>query len=368
MIKRLFKVFEGNILITVSKKHFAMKPWWKHILVIVFGLLVYLTIIAINDVYSPKWNRWERGWLVNIVEIVMSIGLSYGCVIIADGWERRQRIRRKDFRFGSLVSEFLLVFLSVFLFINVIGGPIMEVIDNYDLHDFIVINVIAGLFTLTYYFVIRGNFYIKEYIASRIKLEKLENDKVKEELKYLKNQIHPHFLFNALNTIYFQMEESVEQAKKSVEMFSDLLRYRLYDNQGEKTTLQKELDFVKNYIAFEKLRHTDRLKIDLSIPDVPPDIEIYPFLINPGIENAFKYVGGEMKINIGIKIKKEQLLLRVENSTDSDQVRARDESRGIGLNNLRRRLELLYPGKFVLINRELPGWYECELTLNLDAN
>lgn len=344
-----------------------MKPWWKHILIIVFGLLFYFTITAINDVYSPKWNRWERGWLINMIEVVMCIGLSYGCVFIAERWEKYQRNKLQGFYLGRLFIELLLVFLSVFLFVNIIGGPIMEVTDKYDLHDFIVVNVVAGLFTLTYYFIIRGNFYLKEYIRNRIKLEKLENDKIREELKYLKSQIHPHFLFNALNTIYFQMDESVGQAKKSVEMFSDLLRYRLYDNQGERTSLQKELDFVKSYIAFERLRHTDKLKIDITTPEVTPEIEVYPFLINPSIENAFKYVGGEMWIRIEIILKDMQLIVRVENSKSTEEMKLPESSSGIGLNNLRRRLELLYPGKFELTNKDFPDRYQCELKIDLHA-
>ena len=341
-----------------------MKKLSKHILILLFSFLAYFIITSINDVYSPNWSRWGRGWEVNAVEIALSICLTYGCVYIAEWWERRKRKSTTHFSPWMLSKELLSVFLTAFLWVNLFGGPIMEVLDNYDLHDFVVVNVISGLFTLNYYFILRGNFYIKQYIDNKLLLEKLEKDKINEELKYLKNQIHPHFLFNALNTIYFQMDESVANAKQSVEKFSNLLRYRLYDNREEKTTLQKELDFISDYISFERLRHSEDLKLKVTLPENVEGIKTYPFLFMPFLENAFKFLGGDKMIELTIEVSNSKLRMTVKNSVDA-VVAKETKKGGIGLTNLKRRLELLYPGKHELVHGQEGDYYIGSLSIDL---
>ncbi len=341
-----------------------MKKVSKHIIILLISFLAYFIITSINDVYSPNWSRWGRGWEVNAIEITMSIITTYGCVFIAEWWERKKRSSAIRFTPWVLFKELLSVFLTVFLWVNLFGGPIMEAIDNYDLHDFIVVNVISGLFTLNYYFILRGNFYIRQYIDHKLLLEKLEKDKINEELKYLKNQIHPHFLFNALNTIYFQMDESVANAKLSVEKFSNLLRYRLYDNREEKTSLQKELDFISDYISFEKLRHSEDLKLKVTLPENVADIKTYPFLFMPFLENAFKFLGGEKMIELNITLTNSQLRMEVKNSMGAGMP-GETKKGGIGLTNLKRRLELLYPGKHELVHGQQGDYYIGSLTIDL---
>ena len=97
---------------------------------------------------------------------------------------------------------------------------------------------------MLYFAIVRGNQYLKNYVGQKIQLEKIANDQLQTELKFLKAQYHPHFLFNALNTIYFQMDDNVAEAKKTVEKFSELLSYQLYDQQ-QTVPISQEIDYLK---------------------------------------------------------------------------------------------------------------------------
>ncbi|NJO91145.1 MAG: histidine kinase, partial [Chloroflexia bacterium] len=148
-------------------------------------------------------------------------------------------------------------------------------------------------------------------------------------------------MFNALNTIYFQMDESVDAAKQSIEKLSDLLRYRLYDDDSVKVSLAKEIEYLKKYIQFQAIRSSESLKITTKFDQPHNGEQVYPFLFLPCIENAFKYVSGEMWIDIALSIKNSNIEFAVSNSIDS-KVLEMSNSRGIGLQNLEKRLALLY--------------------------
>lgn len=109
---------------------------------------------------------------------------------------------------------------------------------------------------------IRNRILFKSLIEQSLQLEKVKVDQLETELKFLKSQYHPHFLFNALNTIYFQVDENNKVAKQSIEQLSDLLRYQLYDIEKE-VTMEQEINYLRSYIAFQQLRMSERLMLDL---------------------------------------------------------------------------------------------------------
>lgn len=190
-----------------------------------------------------------------------------------------------------------------------------------------------------------GNFFIKAYIDNKLQLERLARDKAEEELKFLKGQYQPHFLFNALNTIYFQMDESIEDAKSSIEKLSDLLRYRLYEDDSNKVLLADEIKYLEKYIQFQSIRSSEQLKINTNF-DKPIDGEtVYPFLFLPLVENAFKFVSGDMWININLGFNGSKVDFEVTNSIDNGIFKTYSNG-GIGLQNLEKRLKLLYKEKY----------------------
>ena len=194
-----------------------------------------------------------------------------------------------------------------------------------------------------------------------MQIEKMKNENLQTELKFLKAQYHPHFLFNALNTIYFQMDDDVPGAKKTVGKFSELLRYQLYDQQGL-VRVQKELNHLKNFVDVQKERMSEKLNFEWKIDEGLRDGKVYPLLFLPLVENAFKYVGGRYEINIAAYKENDRISFIVRNSTCKKQ---QNNKTGIGLENLKRRLTLLYPNNHSLTAKGDEDIFIAELKIPL---
>ncbi|MGE5106892.1 MAG: sensor histidine kinase [Sphingobacteriales bacterium] len=200
-------------------------------------------------------------------------------------------------------------------------------------------------------------------------LELLEKERVKNELDYLKAQINPHALFNSLNTIYGHIDKSNQVARNVLLHFSELLRYQLYDCGAEKVNLEKEVEYVTNYVAFQRLRKSENLVVNLEIVNIEPGLNIAPLLLVVLIENAFKFVsnfsGKENKIVIKIFMAGTTLHSSFFNTKEIQQPATSANSNGIGIVNLKRRLELLYPQKYKLTTNMDNDFYETNLTIDL---
>jgi LytS/YehU family sensor histidine kinase len=198
-------------------------------------------------------------------------------------------------------------------------------------------------------------------------LELSEKEKIENELNFLKAQINPHALFNSLNTIYGQIDKNNTVAKNTLLQFSELLRYQLYDCSAEKVPLEKELAYIKNYVSFQQLRKGENLKVSVELCQVDPRLEIAPLLWIVLIENAFKHVsnfsGAENKISIQAYMEKADLVFLITNTTEVSGRPFPKEMSGIGMINLNRRLELLYPRKYDLNIQHDQGLYQAKLTL-----
>jgi hypothetical protein len=200
--------------------------------------------------------------------------------------------------------------------------------------------------------------------------KELEKDKVTSELSFLKAQINPHFFFNTLNNIYVLTAEDPKVAGEAIHQLSKMMRYLLYDTQQGKNMLSQEIAFVKNYISLMKLRLTDVVKINLDTPNNLHDMPLAPMLLLPFVENAFKHGISATQpsyINITILQKDKLLDITVNNSLMKDNSVSLEINSGIGLVNTRRRLDLLYPGKYKLdINdSNAANEYSVHLTLDL---
>lgn len=204
---------------------------------------------------------------------------------------------------------------------------------------------------------------IWENQKQRIKAELQEN-----ELKNLKNQLNPHFLFNTLNNIYALIPISQEKAQKSVHELSQLLRYTLYDNENREVPLEKELRFVKNYISLMQLRMNSYTTLNTLINENEGKGKfIAPLLFITLIENAFKHgISGNKPsfIDIFITVQDNSVNCTVRNSyfpkTDSDK-----SGSGIGITNLKRQLNILYPKRHSFTITKINNQYISELTIYL---
>lgn len=338
-----------------------MRFFWKYIFPAIFGLIIYTSIRLVNDIQGG-FQFWKRPLLVNAIEIGSAIIVSYMLQFLVDFFIRRfNKSNIGVIRGKAIVREFAIVYFSSAVLLNVTMVPMVAFTDDgLQLNDFVLLNIIPILYVLLYFAIVRGNHYLKAYVDNRLLLEKITNDQLQTELKFLKAQYHPHFLFNALNTIYFQMDESIDAAKKSVEKFSELLRYQIYDQQ-QKVAIRQEIEYLNNFIDLQKVRTSDKLNLQTYFDPRLNGQQVYPLLLLPLVENAFKYVGGEYEINIRATVEGDKLNFEVINSIPTTGMQIKGG--GIGLENLKRRLALLYPGKHQLLIQKDEQKFAASLTL-----
>ncbi|HXD77052.1 MAG TPA: sensor histidine kinase [Puia sp.] len=199
-------------------------------------------------------------------------------------------------------------------------------------------------------------------------LETLERDRVRSELDYLKAQINPHALFNSLNTIYGHIDKHNQVARNILLQFSELLRYQLYDCTADKVGLQKEIGYIQNYVAFQRLRKDERLIVHFKVGEIGERLSIAPLMLVVLIENAFKFVSSfpDRPNKICIEIFTSGSLLHAHFlNTCEPQIADGGSCSGIGIVNLRRRLELLYNRKYEMKAHSDYDCYETNLTIDL---
>ncbi|WP_242527874.1 sensor histidine kinase [Allomuricauda sp. CAU 1633] len=174
--------------------------------------------------------------------------------------------------------------------------------------------------------------------------KKVENEKVSSELQFLKTQLNPHFLFNSLNAIYSLTVKNSRTASDAIISLSELMRYMLYETDKEMVPLGKELEYIKNYVQLQRLRLSDSANVNLKISGEYKGKEIPPVLFISFIENAFKYgtdYEGKTYVDINFTIANNSIHFRVENKIGVQ--RKEDPNSGVGLENIKNRLKLLYP-------------------------
>ena len=198
--------------------------------------------------------------------------------------------------------------------------------------------------------------------------KELEKEKLNSELAFLKTQISPHFFFNTLNNIYALIGINVEDSQKAVLTLSKLMRYLLYETEQGNTRLSSEISFMKNYIDLMKLRMSDKISLKVFFPDTFEDINIPPLLFIPFIENAFKHGISYREtslIDISIQIVDNSLNFRCANNIVNTGEKSEINNSGIGLENVNKRLNLLFPDKHVLKITETDLLYEILLCINI---
>jgi sensor histidine kinase YesM len=347
-----------------------MKSFWKYVFPPLFGLLIYATLRVINDSMSPEFKFWKRPWSVTAIEIIFVLASGYITIYAFDKiFKYYDKTLQQTIGYKTILRELCWVVIITEVISNVIITPMVALTDDgLSWADVAQINIIPLLYCLVYYAVVRSNKLLQAYVNNKLLLEKMTNDHLQTELKFLKAQYHPHFLFNALNTVYFQMDENVAEAKKSIEKFSELLRYQLYDQQ-QTVPVSRELHYLQNFIELQKVRSSDKLQLQVYFDPLLNSEQVYPLLFLPLVENAFKYAGGDYRITIEARKKDDHILFAVENSVPEETAWIKENSslprNGIGLENLKRRLELLYPAKhtFTAIQKENSFFAAIQLPL-----
>jgi two-component system LytT family sensor kinase len=340
-----------------------MKFFWKYLFPPLYGLFFYTIVRLVSDLTNQD-KFWDRRLEQNIAEVTGVILFSYLMTRIPHYYVRKFSRKGGQPDGRAIFLEFGQILLTAIVLGTATSSLIHVAANDYPIgiDDLVIANVLVSLFMLLHYAILRGNTFIKAFIEQKLLVEKVRNDQLQTELKFLKAQYHPHFLFNALNTIYFQMDEDVAAAKHSVEKFSELLRYQLYDQQ-QTVPVSQEIHYLTNFIQLQQTRSSEKLQLDVHFDEDLNGQQVYPLLFLPLVENAFKYVGGDYHLRISASLERSIIRLEVENAVPAEIPLKKEK--GIGLENLKRRLELLYPGRHSLLAEKKGNTFVAVLTLEL---
>jgi tetratricopeptide (TPR) repeat protein len=204
------------------------------------------------------------------------------------------------------------------------------------------------------------------FMFYKSKIRKMQTNNLQAELRFLKNQINPHFLFNILNSIYVLTQTDAEKASNLILKLSNIIRYQLYECTTDLVPLQGEINFITDYLEIQKIRSSHKLKLHFTQRGNAEELFIAPMVLMVFIENAFKFgvepAISEATIRIDLVLEPSTIKFRIENSIPADP--GKIVKGGIGLQNVQRRLDLLYPGKYQLIKNSDPAIFLAELTIH----
>ena len=216
---------------------------------------------------------------------------------------------------------------------------------------------------------------VLEKIAARQYIDAMEKQRIRNELDFLKAQFNPHFLFNSINSIYGHIDRRNGKARSMLLSFSELLRYQLYECNVDKIVIEKEIQYIRNYVALQQERKEESLRVRLDIAEDVRGFTVAPLLLITFVENAFKYVSNNDdragEVEISLRRKGAGLLFRVYNTTDEGMaVRGIGigETGGIGIANARRRLDLQYPDAHELTIADKGDSFEVNLHLTISSH
>jgi sensor histidine kinase YesM len=326
--------------------------------VVSFNILRLITDIPNHDPF------WTGGILLHLTSLIATI-LSYYLFdfLVRLSIKNRWFVRKNHF---DIIKEYTFVILFQLAGINLLlywGEKAGIFYFGNPVRDYLIANIVNLPLYILYYTALNRETIETEYREQLMLVEKMKVEKLESELKLLQSQYRPHFLFNALNTVYFQVNSENREAKQTIEQLSDLLRYQLY-NINQEVTLEQEINYLTNYIEFQKQRMPDCLKLQFNLNVQNKEQKIHPLLFQPLLENAFKYVGGDYRIDIEMKQSGNELVFKIANSIPENGI-THSKKGGIGLINLQRRLDLLYSNKYVLKTEKREHLYNVLLSLEL---
>ena len=249
--------------------------------------------------------------------------------------------------------------------------PLSAVLDGINLLD--ASNIKEKVYNnfVTQFFLVLASIALKsvvDYLNIQKKLAEVGKQKVEAELNFLKSQINPHFLFNSLNAVYFLIDKTNVPARAALHKFSEMLRYQLYECNGERIPIEKEIAYLKDYVALQQLRVSNNTSVKFDCGTEVNNFSIEPLLLIPFVENSFKHLSHfnqekQNEVHIAISRNNGSLQFSVYNTTEWNNRQTGDG--GIGLDNVKKRLNLLYPGKHNFSITEKQDWFGIDLTLSL---
>ena len=336
---------------------FFIKYKLHHLIIwmLIFGLWFFLR----HDDYTLEATAFKVT-LIKVTDLALMVYITNYLLI------PKLLYKRKYFWFG--LSFIAMILISSIVKMNILA----RVMHSPDL-----LNLAENLKTRVYDNVIPHFFLVlsgaafklmRDYTKMQQSMVEMAKEKAEAELNFLKSQINPHFLFNSLNSVYFLIEKSNIDARGALHKFSDMLRYQLYEMNDNTVPVEKEIQYLEDYIDLQKLRKDDNYVIEFNCsPDVKGFL-IEPLLLIPFVENAFKHISHHKNqlnfIKLNLTMVKGEFNFRIENSKEPAE-KITERHSGIGLANVKRRLSLLYPEKHKLKINNGIGIFNVELNIKI---
>lgn len=346
----------------------------KKSFLLLYAIIWILVLISpyfryIQDISPNAWNRMIGDW-TNLFLLLLLFLVNLFVLV------PRLLFNDKRSQYFVIVTAMILAVSVISLIIHPIGPPHPSGLSNppQEIHLENTFNILPFLGTILNNLIsallIIGSstaFELEYKWRSEQKLRKdAEKEQLKTNLALLRHQVSPHFFMNTLNNIHSLIEMDKEKAQDAIERLSTLMRYLLYDSAQNTINLKKEIDFIHSFISLMQLRHSDEVEVTTQIPEQIPDMQIPPMLFISLIENAFKHgtcYPLKSYIHFELQLDKTQLRCNIKNSKHPRKGDYHGEYSGIGLDNIRESLELLYQNDYQLDIFDKENEFEVRLTL-----
>ena len=364
---------DQHLFIFSEEKKFR---WQRHLVFWIFWWLFFGILYSYTAKFSflPSLDRLPIALVDSLFFLTSHMFLTYSLMYFV--------IPRYVIKglYVQAIGWILLLFIMTACISAVIGTYFLPIV-RYHLFDVQKWDSINTSFLLSLLAGLRGGITIGG-LAAAIKLMKhwyiknqrnmqLQNENTAAQLQLLKAQVHPHFLFNTLNNIYSYTQTTSPVAAKMITSLSDLLRFILYESDQTVVSLEKELKLVKDYIELEEIRYGNKLDLQIDLPDLTNDLYIAPLLLLPLIENCFKHGTSQLIdhpwISLSIQLKGQQMKMKLINGK-AFEPEPKSLTQGIGIENVIKRLSLIYPGRHELTFTNEADVFIVNLRIELQPN
>lgn len=339
-----------------------MHKVWKYKLDHLAFWLVTILFYAFNRIYLIQ----QAGAALYLID-VLAHNLLLAAVCYLNIYYLFERYFRKE-KYLAYIISILLLLSAYTIFQNGLDTWLITYTNTTGAR--------GNFFFNTYYNASIGIFYLaftlslelsKRWYRQQLVLHQMQTEKLQAELEYLKAQLNPHFLFNSINTIYFQIDKSNTDARESLQKFSELLRYQLYECNEDRIPIEKEVSYLESYVDLQRLRKSDKHSIIFNSDESAKNFSIAPLLLLPFVENAFKHLSSssDMKNRVEVNLQRENGSFKFSVLNSLGPPATTDRKPGIGLKNVRRRLDLLYENRYQLNIQKRDSDFLVELQIQI---
>lgn len=339
----------------------SQKTWLLHVAFwCMYSSFFFYHISFRGGEMQTDWDRIIKDLSFQVFSMMFIAYLNY--FFFLPRFLKRRNIWRYMLEFLPVLIVFSYFVVEVKIYILESSGLHFKFIHSSKFYVNITLNT---LFLVVFIGLLK---FVEDWFELEAARKEIENERLSSELRFLKTQIHPHFLFNTLNNLYYLAYTNSPNTPEVIAKLSQMMRYMIYDSNHLKVPLEKEIEFIENYINLEKLRLDESVPIHFQVEGNPEGEMIAPLILIAFLENAFKHgVSSSAKdtwIEVSIKIEGKTLTYKVANSKIQQSNKTFGEGSGLGLKNVRRRLELSYPDHYDLKMEDGLDKYVVELKLD----